>query len=73
MVITQQMLFIFQPPLPDVGLGRISKLKSKISLNKAIEIVKEHLKLPHVRVATSHGPTFNSGKFSISHLSLQTA
>lgn len=51
---------IKKPPLPDVGLGRISKLKSKISLNKAIEIVKEHLKLPHVRVATSHGPKFNS-------------
>ncbi|CAE1308573.1 NIF3-like protein 1 [Acanthosepion pharaonis] len=51
---------IKKPPLPDVGLGRISKLKSKISLNKAIEIVKEHLKLPHVRVATSHGPGFNN-------------
>uniref|UniRef100_A0A0L8HAA7 NIF3-like protein 1 n=1 Tax=Octopus bimaculoides TaxID=37653 RepID=A0A0L8HAA7_OCTBM len=48
-----------KPPMPDTGIGRIAKLQTSITLTEAIEIIKKHLKLPHLRVATAHGPGFS--------------
>ncbi|CAI9741336.1 Hypothetical predicted protein [Octopus vulgaris] len=50
---------IAKPPMPDTGIGRIAKLQTSITLTEAIEIIKKHLKLPHLRVATAHGPGFS--------------
>ncbi|GAB1602246.1 NIF3-like protein 1 [Argonauta hians] len=56
---------VAKPPLTDTGIGRISKLKSKISLTESIDLVKKHLKLPHLRVATAHGPGFSAAEETI--------
>eukprot|EP00106_Octopus_bimaculoides_P006604 XP_014774046.1 PREDICTED: NIF3-like protein 1 [Octopus bimaculoides] len=50
---------VAKPPMPDTGIGRIAKLQTSITLTEAIEIIKKHLKLPHLRVATAHGPGFS--------------
>jgi dinuclear metal center YbgI/SA1388 family protein len=40
-------------PLADTGMGRFAQLKQRISLDDALARVKQHLGLPHVRVARS--------------------
>ena len=39
------------PPLSDTGMGRVVRLSSPIELEDAVERVKKHVNLPHVRLA----------------------
>ena len=40
-----------QPPIPHQGSGRIVRLDSPMSLQSAIDAIKSHLGLAHVRLA----------------------
>jgi len=42
-------------PLPGIGPGRIANLETPISLQEAINQVKKHLNLPHIRFALANG------------------
>lgn len=42
---------------PETGAGRICKLKSSVSVQKAVELVKARISLPHVRLALGAGKT----------------
>jgi len=47
-------------PLPGIGPGRLAKLETSISLQEAINRVKKHLNLPHIRFALANGSSLNA-------------
>ncbi|KAL4223512.1 NGG1 interacting factor [Mactra antiquata] len=49
-ILTQQLTEVAKP---GHGYGRKAKLTEKISLDKAVDLVKQHLKLDHVRLAAT--------------------
>ncbi|XP_061196888.1 NIF3-like protein 1 [Saccostrea echinata] len=50
-----ELLELQKAPKPGYGMGRIGKLTSPISVSEAVERVKRHLGLAHVRLATGVG------------------
>lgn len=48
-------VILFQPPIPNHGSGRKCTLTSSVLLEQAVDMVKKHLKLSHVRLATAVG------------------
>ncbi|EFX87532.1 hypothetical protein DAPPUDRAFT_43076 [Daphnia pulex] len=42
-----------KPPIPGSGMGRLIRLSEPITINRVVELVKTHLKLQHVRLATA--------------------
>lgn len=54
---------IFQPLLPHTGMGRLCTLSEPVSLSDVIERVKNHLKLPYVRLAMGVGKTLGKQAF----------
>ncbi|XP_046655454.1 NIF3-like protein 1 isoform X1 [Daphnia pulicaria] len=42
-----------KPPIPGSGMGRLIRLSEPITINRVVELVKSHLKLQHVRLATA--------------------
>ncbi|XP_062592981.1 NIF3-like protein 1 [Saccostrea cucullata] len=50
-----ELLDLQKAPKPGYGMGRIGKLTSPISVSEAVERVKRHLGLAHVRLATGVG------------------
>ena len=45
------MIRLLQPPIPGHGAGRVSQLRQPVKLSRAVDIVKTHLGLSHVRLA----------------------
>ena len=54
-------VFVNQPLMKNVGLGRIGHLKTPIKISEIIEIVKSYLKLKTFRLALGDGKSL--GKF----------
>lgn len=46
---------------PIFGPGRLITLKSNVTLKQAVELIKQHTNLPHLRLAMGKGQ--NQGKF----------
>jgi len=44
-------------PLPGYGYGRLMTLDKPIAISDALQLIKSHLKLNHVRLAIGHGKT----------------
>ncbi|XP_067994368.1 NIF3-like protein 1 isoform X2 [Melanerpes formicivorus] len=55
-----EILLLQKPLLPHNGMGRLCTLSEPVSLSDIIERVKNHLKLPHVRLAMGVGKTLES-------------
>ncbi|KFV64301.1 Putative GTP cyclohydrolase 1 type 2 Nif3l1, partial [Dryobates pubescens] len=55
-----EILLLQKPLLPHNGMGRLCTLSEPVSLSDIIERVKNHLKLPHVRLAMGAGKTLES-------------
>lgn len=51
------------PENSDIGMGRLLTLKSPMTLKKAIEDIKSHIGIPHLRVGVAKNKTL--GKVSI--------
>ncbi|XP_078508736.1 NIF3-like protein 1 [Lissotriton helveticus] len=49
-----------KPLLPNTGMGRLCKLVDAVSLKVVVERLKQHLGLPHVRLALGVGKTLDS-------------
>ncbi|XP_051968591.1 NIF3-like protein 1 [Xyrauchen texanus] len=49
-----------QPPLLDCGQGRLSVLEEPVSVATAVQKMKSHLGLPHLRLALGHQRTLDS-------------
>jgi len=47
-------------PIPATGMGRKADLSSAVCLKDAVELIKKHLQLPHVRLALARGATQDS-------------
>jgi dinuclear metal center YbgI/SA1388 family protein len=47
-------------PIPGIGPGRVAKLENHISLKEAIDRVKSHLCLPHIRFALANGASLDA-------------
>ncbi|XP_026477816.1 NIF3-like protein 1 [Ctenocephalides felis] len=45
---------------PSTGAGRLCKLKNSISIQKAVDLVKAQINIPHVRLALAAGKTMDS-------------
>lgn len=41
--------------MPNTGMGRICQLTESLSLRDAIEIIKTHIGIPHLRLALARG------------------
>ena len=48
--------------LPLTGAGRLLKLEQGMPLAEALEVIKTHLKLSHVRLAIANNATKGKGK-----------
>jgi len=59
--ITQHVL----PPLPDTGAGRVLTLDTELDLETAVKLTKQHLELPHLRLAVAAGASLSSPVRSI--------
>lgn len=55
-----EILSLEKPPLLHTGMGRLCTLDESVSLATVIERIKQHLKLPHVRLALGAGKTLDS-------------
>lgn len=52
---TMEIIELKQIPIPNQGAGRFSKLDEAVKLSAAVDMVKSHLKLSHVRLAKAAG------------------
>lgn len=50
-------------PDPRTGFGRFCTLKQPISVEDAVQIVKNRIELPHVRLARARGPSMEKFVF----------
>ncbi|XP_029462711.1 NIF3-like protein 1 isoform X2 [Rhinatrema bivittatum] len=55
-----EVLSLQKPPLPQAGMGRLCTLRESISLAVAVECVKRHLGLSHLRLALGKEKTLES-------------
>ncbi|XP_071604034.1 NIF3-like protein 1 [Heliangelus exortis] len=55
-----EILLLQKPPLPHAGMGRLCTLREAVSLSHIIQSTKNHLKLPHIRLALGVGKTLES-------------
>ncbi|NP_001090487.1 NGG1 interacting factor 3 like 1 S homeolog [Xenopus laevis] len=55
-----QLLSLQKPPLVDTGMGRLCTLAEPVSIAAAVERIKKHLHLPHLRLALGSGKTLES-------------
>lgn len=55
-----EILLLQKPLLPHTGMGRLCTLSEPVSLSDIIERVKNHLRLPYVRLAIGVGKTLES-------------
>ncbi|XP_027534027.1 NIF3-like protein 1 [Neopelma chrysocephalum] len=55
-----EILLLQKPLLPHTGMGRLCTLSEPVSLSDIIERIKNHLKLPHIRIAVGMGRTLES-------------
>ncbi|KAG8433501.1 hypothetical protein GDO86_017693 [Hymenochirus boettgeri] len=55
-----EVLNLQKPPLSDTGMGRLCTLPEPISIAAALERIKNHLHLPHLRLALGRGRTIES-------------
>lgn len=55
-----QLLTLQKPPLVDTGMGRLCTLSEPVSIAAALERIKKHLHLPHLRLALGRGKTLES-------------
>ena len=44
-------VLLIQLPLPGYGMGRLIKLRERITIKDGVNKVKEHIGVPHVRLA----------------------
>lgn len=51
---TVRIIRLEKPPVPGYGMGRLVKLNGPLALGRAVDLVKEHLQLQHLRLATSN-------------------
>ncbi|XP_067833018.1 NIF3-like protein 1 [Heptranchias perlo] len=57
---TLEIVELQKPPLPDTGMGRFCTLREASSIRTLVERVKDHLGLPHLRLALGAGSTLDS-------------
>ncbi|KAM4697981.1 NIF3-like protein 1 [Rhinophrynus dorsalis] len=55
-----QLLALQKPPLVDTGMGRLCTLPEPVSIAAALEQIKKHLSLKHLRLALGRGKTLES-------------
>lgn len=55
-----ELIALQKPPLLDTGMGRLCTLSESVSISTAVERVKLHLGLPHLRLALGRGKTLES-------------
>lgn len=51
--------------MPNTGMGRICQLTESLSLREAIEIIKTHIGIPHLRLALARGKSIGKLNGSI--------
>ena len=59
---TTQIIKMEKVALPLTGAGRLLKLEQGMPLAEALEVIKIHLKLSHVRLAIANNATKGKGK-----------
>nr|DBA18956.1 TPA: hypothetical protein GDO54_014846 [Pyxicephalus adspersus] len=55
-----ELITLQKPPLLDTGMGRLCTLSEPVSISTAVERVKRHLGLAHIRLALGRGKTMES-------------
>ncbi|XP_040211834.1 NIF3-like protein 1 [Rana temporaria] len=57
---SMEIVALQKPPLLDTGMGRLCTLSEPVSISAAVERVKRHLGLAHLRLALGSGKTLES-------------
>ncbi|KAJ7408092.1 NIF3-like protein 1 [Willisornis vidua] len=52
-----EILLLQKPLLPHTGMGRLCTLSEPVPLSDIVQRIKQHLRLPHIRIAVGRGRT----------------